>query len=348
MEKLIIYKNIQKYCAEIGKSYRYYLHKINELGTGFLILTEDKIFSSIITDGDLRRHMLQGKTLESIADWEGKKSCYSYITDGYDNSREILDRSDLRILPILSSSKEVMMLMTDRKLPSDTTGFIMAGGKGTRLKPLTDKLPKPLVKVAGKELIRYPISYLKKAGVEKIEISVNHMRQQIVDFIKNIQKNEEIELVCVVEKQPLGTAGSLWLSKFQNSGQLVCNADIITDFDLDKLVWAAMEHELDLVVACRKEVFSVPFGVIDTAISDENLIVGISEKPSFNFDVATGIYFFPAGVHDVTSGLTELNMPELINIYLEKGLKVGKVAFEGSWLDVGRIDQLEKARHLYG
>jgi NDP-sugar pyrophosphorylase family protein len=223
--------------------------------------------------------------------------------------------------------------------------IILAGGKGTRLRPFTTTLPKPLMPIGEHSILEIIIGQLKKAGITKITIAVNHMADLIMAFFGD-GKRFGIEIAYSMEDKPLGTVGPLKIIKNLPENFLVMNGDVMSDIDYADLITSHINSKALFTIATYKRDSLIDFGVLEINNETHQLSKFI-EKPTYHFDVSMGIYvmnrellnFVPK---DIPYGIDQL----AINL-LSKGESVHTFPFAGYWLDIGRPDDYDKANNDY-
>ena len=308
----------------------------------FVIDNNDKVIGSL-TDGDIRRALISGFTLKSEVDDICNKN-FERVQSINENSFLDLDyfrKKNLRIVPIIDADSRLINLIDLSKQQSviPVTAIIMAGGRGKRLSPLTDNIPKPLLKIANKYLIEHVILYLKKFGIKEIIISVNYLGDMIKNEIGNGAKYG-VSISYINENHPMGTAGSIALiDKFNSGSYLITNSDVITDINMLKMYKLHLENNSDLTVATNEYRVSIPFGVFDM---DNNRIISSVEKPTKSYKTNAGIYLVKA---DELKKIpkTFYNMTDVINDVIDKKGIISSYDIEGLWIDIGRPDDFEKA-----
>lgn len=218
---------------------------------------------------------------------------------------------------------------------------ILAGGKGTRLKPYTTVLPKPLVPVGEKAILEILISRLKKAGVTEIYICLNHFAEIIMAFFGNGERFG-IKINYSLEDKPLSTVAPIKLINDLPDNFLVMNGDLLTDLDFAELYNNHIESKALLTVSTFKRNVKVDFGVIDIDESNHQAI-GFREKPEYNFQVCMGVNVFNKKVLDLVPDNEAFGFDHLMYALLNKKEKINTFLYEGYWLDIGRPDDYEKA-----
>ncbi len=218
--------------------------------------------------------------------------------------------------------------------------IILAGGKGTRLSPFTDVIPKPLLPINGQALIEFQIRQLANAGFEQITICTHHMADYIANFLGGGERYG-IKLQYSKEKTALGTAGPLKLCRdFISTPVLVLNADILCGLRFDKIFKRAIEDKCDLGVVYKTHVSCSQFGHLDL---NGKLVLGVEEKPEVVQNVMAGIYVVSPVVVDLIPDSESFGMDALVMKGIANGKNVLGYQTEDHWLDVGRATDLDKA-----
>ena len=219
---------------------------------------------------------------------------------------------------------------------------IMAGGKGKRLMPLTENTPKPLLKVGNKPIIEYNTDLLASYGIKTINISVNHLSDQIISYFKeNNQHN--IDFNYLSEDKPLGTIGALKnTNELKNDTILVINADLLTNVNLEAIFNTFISKEADALIATVAYNVEIPH---DTVESENGIVTDLREKQSHTYNLNAGIYLFHKACLDFIPINTFFNATDLIEVLLAKGKKIINYPILDYWLDIGKHEDFEKAQH---
>lgn len=218
---------------------------------------------------------------------------------------------------------------------------IMAGGKGTRLKPFTITLPKPLMPVGEHPILAIVLKQLKDSGVNKVTIAVNHMAELIMAFFGNGEKFG-LELAYSIEDKPLSTVAPLKLIRNLPEHFLVMNGDILSDIDYRDFFQSHIASGAFLSIATYKRESKIDFGVLDLTEKRDH-IIAFREKPSLHFDVSMGIYAFNRNLLEHVPENEPFGIDNLVLCMLKKKLAVHSYPFSGYWLDIGRPDDYEQA-----
>ena len=327
------------------------LNRINALQTDPLVLfatdDEDRMVGTL-TDGDSRRALIAGRSLNDPVSLIVNRN-YRFLTDGVDydvRNLHVQRRMKVRLLPILDKEHHIIDIIDferyQTKLPIDAV--IMAGGKGERLRPLTEKTPKPLLKIGDKCIIDYNVDNLIHCGVEHISVTVNYLKEQIEAHYE--QPRDGIKIQTVREPQFLGTIGGLqFVSKFYHDTILLMNSDLFTNINFEDFYLHFEEHQADMSAVAIPYSISVPYGIFD--IDHKREIKGISEKPTYNYYANAGIYmirremlekYIPKDVY--------FNATDFMEKLISEGRKVIRFPLSGYWIDIGNKQEFQKAQDL--
>jgi NDP-sugar pyrophosphorylase family protein len=247
-------------------------------------------------------------------------------------------------VPVLDLNYQIVSILNLKKkksiLPIDAV--LMAGGKGMRLRPLTETLPKPLLPLGGKAIIDYNIETLISFGVDNIFVTVNYLREQIEEhFEKSV---DGIKIQCVREPQYLGTIGSvLYITSFKHDTVLIMNSDLFTNLDYEELYLHFQDNNADMSIVGIPYTISVPYGIFDL---EEDNIQGIKEKPSYNYYANAGIYLIKRELLNLIPENTFFDATDLIELLIANNYKVIRFPHTGYWIDIGKPEDYNKAKDL--
>jgi len=252
----------------------------------------------------------------------------------------------VRHIPLLNTNGIPEDLVTLEQLLPKTVppmrAVIMAGGFGSRLRPLTDEIPKPMLPVGGTPLMELTLSRIRNAGIRRVNVTTHYKPEKIIEYFGDGEKFG-LELKYVNEECPLGTAGSLALIEEAPEALLVINGDILTDTDFKAMLEFHQEHTASLTIAVRKYDFSVPYGVVE--IDGEVGVQKLVEKPTFSVFVNAGIYLLAPEVRPfIPRDGKRLDMTDLIAILLERKQRVISFPLHEYWLDIGQPDHYVQAQ----
>ena len=346
-------KNLSEFCVPQCTSILDAMAKLDANTTKIiLVLDADGRLNGTLTDGDVRRAMLAGITLEQPVDdlltLKAGSSIAVPVTApaGSDRATQLAILKDRGVfhLPLVDEEQRVVDLVTLGELaPAESPALnavIMAGGAGTRLRPLTEDLPKPMLPVGERPLMELIIQQLRQAGIKQVSLTTHYKKDVVVDHFGD-GSDFGVDIQYVDEDQPLGTAGALSRLPGSDDPLLVINGDILTRVDFRAMLDFHNEQHAEMTVAVRQHETPVPFGVVEI---DGVTITGISEKPVIKHLISAGIYLLdPSVCRDIPDG-RPYDMPELIGELLSQGRKVVSFPVREYWLDVGRPADYEQAQ----
>lgn len=298
-----------------------------------------------LTDGDIRRAIINGSGLSTPVA-EAMHTDFAYITSRDDISTlRVLRERDIILIPLLDERglvKEVIDLSSHRSfLPVDAV--LMAGGKGERLRPLTLETPKPLLKIGERAIIDRNIERLIDYGVTDISVTVNYLKQQLIQHYSQPIK-DEVRVNCVEEDRFLGTIGALTLVReFHNDTILVMNSDLLTDIDYEDFYLHFLEHGAMMSAAAIPYTISVPYGIFDL---DGRNIKGVTEKPTYNLYANAGIYLLRKEALKYIPKGKVFNATDLIDTLAADSQTVIRYPLTSLWIDIGTPEEYKKANDL--
>ena len=338
--------NNSKYTILENKTIKYALEKINSFETGmplilFVINSKAQVVASV-TDGDIRRGLVNGVKLEESVLSVANKN-YKYIKDLIDYKKiNEYKELDLKIIPYVNDNFELIDFIDLTKLKAllPIDAVIMAGGKGLRLKPYTNDIPKPMLELAGKPIIAHNVDRLISYGVRNIYISVNHLKEQIIDYFKDNYSKYNIQFI--EENSPLGTIGSIGLvDDFKNNDILVMNADVLTNIDFYDFYSNYKNHNDNMSIATFNIRINIPYAVLDTTDKKINSLI---EKPSYTYYSNAGIYLIQKEMLNYIPKNQKYDSTDLMEKLIEENKKVTHFPIRGYWLDIGNAQNYAKAQ----
>lgn len=324
---------------------------IGKQGSTLALVTDSEFrLLGLLSDGDIRRALLNHNDLNTSVESVMNRD-FKYV--GLDVTRAaVLDQIEalgVMHMPVVDSNGKVAAvhllneMIGQIKLPN--IAIIMAGGKGTRLKPLTDNLPKPMVKVAGRPILEHIILHLAGSNIRDIYISVNYLSEVIEDYFKD-GSSYGVNIHYLREDTPLGTGGALkLLPKTPENPIIVMNGDLVTQFDVERMLHHHVQSDYKLTIGAHDYCVNIPYGVINWD-EESNKVNYIEEKPDQHFLVNGGIYVIDPEILDLIEPDRNVPMTELIEKSLAKNYRVGAHLVEGDWVDVGHHQQLAAARGM--
>ncbi len=314
--------------------------------TLFAIDNDGRLIGSL-TDGDIRRALIAGYTTEDRASDIAFRNYIALNTGESPETRyHIVSKArDRRInlLPVIDNGMLVDILDL-RKIKSalPVDAVLMAGGRGERLRPLTLTTPKPLLKVGGKPIIDYNVESLMRYGVTDIYVTVNYLKQQIIDHFA--KSNWEGKVHCIEEPCRLGTMGSVALIDTLTHDQvIVMNSDLLTNIDFERLWRHHIDSGAALTMSTIPYTVSIPFAILRT---EGDKVIGLEEKPTFNHFANAGVYMIDRKVLQEIPKGEYLDAPDFVESLIAKGKKVSHFTIDGTWIDIGSPDDFRYANEV--
>jgi dTDP-glucose pyrophosphorylase/CBS domain-containing protein len=320
--------------------------RLDKAGTGALVLcTDGRTLCGLLTDGDIRRAILQGKSIDAPCVTIASRS--PVVAPRSLPSRDalqLMNQHDIHHLPVVDEENHVVEFLLRRDLVpdvrSDLSAVIMAGGFGKRLLPLTESVPKPMLPVGDRPLLELTIEQLRRSGIRDVDLTTHYLPECIVNHFGD-GVDFGVNLKYLKEDHPMGTAGGLKRMKRPDGTFLVINGDILTGVPFQEMLVYHRKHGAMLTVGVRKYDIQVPFGVVEC---EDVRITKLQEKPSFSFFINAGTYLLEPSVCDYIPEGRAFDMTDLMQKLIEAGQKVVGFPITEYWLDVGRHEDYQKAQ----
>lgn len=329
--------------------------EINSEKMAVVVSSDDKELFGTVTDGDIRRHILNGGSLEDSVHSVMNKEPITAIASMSDNFlRQLFIKNDVRGIPLVDDSNKFIKLIYKKNINNNEKIFdkrtfgaaiIMVGGEGMRLRPLTLDTPKPMLEINGISLLERQINKLKSIGVPIIYLAVNYLKDVVKDYFGN-GENYGVNIQYINETMKLGTAGALSLIPDFNFNQpvLVINGDILTTSDYSHIYHFHLDHKADMTVTAKDYHIEIPYGVIQY---EGVKIKSIEEKPSQRFFCNAGIYVLSAQIINNINSIKFLNMTDIIDQCINDGKNVLVFPLHEYWSDIGTVQDLKAARSIF-
>jgi dTDP-glucose pyrophosphorylase len=311
-----------------------------------LAVDPDGRLVGLVTDGDLRRALLRGATLEDpLAPALTRDFLALTPQDGRAAALELMRARRIDAVPVVDGGGRAigLHLLQEFLAPVSRPNWavIMAGGQGRRLRPLTEEIPKPMLPVAGRPIIERLVLHLVGFGLRRIFVAVNYLGEVIEGHLGDGSRFGA-DLEYLREDSPLGTAGALGLlPEAPSEPVLLLNGDLVTSADLGGLLDAHTASGYHATIGIRRYLHTVPFGCIER---DGDRVLRMDEKPTLEREVNSGMYVLDPGVVGRVVPGQRLDTPDLISDLLAAGDPVGAFEIEDEWIDVGQREQLAAAR----
>ena len=340
-------RKIENYCVSTDSIIKDVIKVLNDLPGKIVIVTDtNNVVVGTITDGDIRRALLDGKFMSSLAQ-EVMNVKFIFLNECYTKKQayDLFLKHSIKQIPVLDDNKTLVTIVFSNEIKTknqrkENYVIIMAGGKGKRLGKITTKCPKPMLLVNNKPIIEHIIDRMRLFGFSKYLIAVNYLKERVKSYLGNGQ-DKGINIKYIEEEKFLGTAGSLSLLELNTDlPVIVLNGDVLSLVNFDELLNYFRLSESYATVCAREHSTKIPYGVIQT---NENNVTGILEKPDHSCYVNAGIYVFNPKFQNFLDHGIHCDMPELINKLIGANCKVNYFPIHEYWLDVGLPETLMKA-----
>jgi dTDP-glucose pyrophosphorylase len=309
-----------------------------------LVVDEENHLLGTVTDGDIRRALINEKSLDTlVSDIMFKTPTTVPANTARAKVLKLMDEKELFSVPLIEDGKVVGLETLHRAIHQAkyrNPVFLMAGGFGTRLRPLTDNCPKPLLKVGDKPILEIVLMNFIRAGFENFFISTHYLPEMIRDYFGNGEK-WGVSINYVHEVEPLGTGGALGLlpENLPDLPIIMMNGDVLTKVNIEKLLEFHNKQNASATMCVREYEYQVPFGVIQ---SEGHIIKSMVEKPTHRFHVNAGVYVIGRNIIESVNKNEYIDMPSLLERHLEN--RVLMYPFHEYWLDIGRMDDFNRAQ----
>lgn len=322
------------------------LQKLNELAADAILFVVDeqrKLIGSL-TDGDVRRGFLRGLTFENKVQDFIQPNPKHLQRNNYSIDKVIEYRKlNFKVLPVVDEQMHVINVINFRVsksyLPVDAV--VMAGGRGERLKPLTDTLPKPMLVIGDKPIIRYNLDRLITFGIDDIWVSVRYLKEKIQEYLGDgAELGARIQYIH--EDEPLGTIGAVSkVDDFKHDYVLVTNSDLLTSLDYEHFFLDFIRQDADLAVVTIPYQVSIPYAVLET---NNASITSFKEKPTYTYYSNGGVYLMKRAMLKHIPKDAFFNATDLMEKLIKQRARVISYPLVGYWLDIGKPDDFEKAQ----
>ena len=334
------------------------MRQMDENDCKSLLVTKEGEYYSLISIGDIQRRILSKGSLNyKVGEVLRNKITVGKTTDTTAAVRDLMEEKRIELLPILDEQGKLndVIFWRERyerkqkksKLLGNIPVVIMAGGKGTRLKPITDVIPKPLVPLGGKPMVETIIDSFCEEGACNFYLSVNYKADFIKFHFDSIQ-NKSYQVHYFKEPQPLGTAGSLRLLKDTiQTTFFVSNCDIIIDQDYKDILQYHKANNNELTAVATIKEYNIPYGTME--ISEKGLLTKLTEKPNLTYYVNAGVYILePHLLDEIPEEEGLFHITHLMEQIMAREGKVGVFPVsEGAWMDIGNWKEYDKSQSSF-
>lgn len=328
------------------------MKQIDRNSRGIVFVCKEKQLSGVLTDGDIRRYIIgNGDLSNKVGEIVNRKAHYKFDTEQC-NYRYYMKEHDITALPILNKNREIVRIeflydrLREKKEKLNMPVVIMAGGKGTRLKPYTQVLPKPLIPVGNKTILEHIMDRFEEFECRHFDLIVNYKKNFIKAFFLDCDNDRDVSFYN--EEEFLGTGGGLRLLKgVYNDTFFVSNCDILIEEDYGKMIEYHKSQKNIITMVCAMKNVEIPYGTIQ--MSKGGSVEKISEKPVFPLMTNTGLYIVEPEFLDKIPPNTFIHITDIIQKCIDEGERVGAYPIsEEAWLDMGQMEELEKMRSRIG
>lgn len=328
------------------------LKQMDAMKTKLLLVLDGEKFCSLLSIGDIQRAIIGNVSMDTPV--ESILRDKVNVANAEDSRERIISRMKERrndFMPIVDEERNIVDVIfwedissykeTRIKNQFNLPVVIMAGGQGTRLRPLTNILPKPLIPIGEQTMVEDIMDRFVDCGCEKFYMSVNYKADVIKNYFEQ-QASKQYDITYFQEDKPLGTAGSLHLlSEKINDTFFVSNCDIIIDDDYSEILRYHRENENEITIVAAIKNISIPYGTLET--KEEGLLSGIKEKPSYTFKINTGMYILEPHLLEEIPKDEFYHITFLIEKLCNANRRVGVYPInEGSWTDIGNWEEYMK------
>lgn len=348
--------DIHKFIVEENISIMETMKRIDAGARGVAFVCRGMKLCAVVTDGDVRRYILRGGDLENPVSEIAHDNPVCLMTGEESKSGELMRKYFITAVPIVNSGKEIVDIrFWQEEIPAEkkiarrslkVPLVIMAGGKGQRLKPYTDILPKPLIPVGDKTITEHIMERFAEYDCNHVMMIVNYKK----NFIKAYFGDNEVrrDIIFIEEQDYLGTGGGLnLLSGRMKSTFFMSNCDILINADYAEILDYHKQSGNIITMVCARKKFEIPYGTI--SLTQDNQIMEIKEKPCFDFLVNTGFYVIEPSFLENIPQNTFAHITDVIKNCIQNGDRVGSYLIrEEDWMDMGQFDELEKMKTRLG
>ena len=310
------------------------------------VVNDDGVMVGTLTDGDIRRGLINGSNVQDPVSTVMHTS-FKFLREGDDEAKMLKEYRQQLIyfVPVLDAAGHIIRICDLVKhhniLPIDAV--LMAGGKGDRLRPRTDKMPKPLLPVGGKAIIDHNVERIISYGIDHIHVTVNYLAEQIEAHFR--EPVNGVMVRTVREPDFLGTIGSIrYVEEFHNDTILVMNSDVFTNINLEDFYLHFKEYDADMSVAAVPYSVQVPYGIFQ--LEGKRGISGLVEKPTYDYYANSGIYLIRKSALELIPEGRVFHGTDLIEALIAQHRKVIRFPLNGTWIDIGNPQEYKRANEL--
>ncbi len=339
-------RNFEEHLILSKSSIKQALVQLTKLGIDIILFVVDdsnRLIGSV-TDGDVRRGLINGISIDKPVNGIIQANP-RYIKKGERDIQKIIQyrNENFKVIPVIDDDNRVVNVINFGQILSylPVDAVIMAGGRGQRLMPLTESIPKPMLNVGDKPIIEHNLDRLSLYGIDDFWITVNYLSEQIENHFGN-GADRNVNISYIREDKPLGTIGSVSkINNFKHDYVLITNSDILTNLDYEHFFLEFLKQDADLGVVTIPFQINIPYAVLET-VNDR--VIKFEEKPTYTYHSNGGIYLVKKSILDLLPEDAFYNSTDLMERLIKDGKKVFSYTLLGYWLDIGSLNDYEKAQ----
>lgn len=339
---------LSDYIVNVDSTILQTMEKIDKNSKGMVYVAAERVLQGVVTDGDIRRFLLQQGDLKENILAVANICPLSLKIGEEEKAKELMLSRDVRSIPILDEKGKIVKIcfrdkiVENKKEELDIPVVIMAGGKGTRLYPYTQILPKPLIPIGEKTITEHIMERFQRYNCNKFTMIVNYKKHFIKSYFDDNEQAGKVDFI--EEKEFLGTGGGLkLLSGRFDTPFFMTNCDILIEEDYADIIKYHKKNHNIVTMVCAVKNMVIPYGTVE--MSEDNRVIGLREKPELSFITNTGFYILEPEFIDKIPENTFIHITEIIQQCIEEGLNVGVYKIhEDKWLDMGQLEELERMK----
>lgn len=321
------------------------MEQLKIINIDLFVVNKQGVLLGSLSDGDIRRSILKGESLNVSVTQSMNTNCkYTRTMILSDIEKSMLKEKQIRFIPVVDESYIIRNIIDMEQYVGEipVTAVIMAGGRGERLRPMTDDCPKPLLVIGDKPIIEHNIDRLRKFGVKNVVISINYLGDMLYDYFGD-GSEKEMDISYVREDKPLGTAGAIGLiDKIEDEYILVMNSDLLTNIDFADFFNDFIHANADMAVAATSYQVDIPYAVLE--VDDSKQVLSLKEKPRYTYYSNAGIYLLKSELKQRIPYNEFYNITDLMENVIDSGKKLITFPILGYWLDIGKMPDYKKAQ----
>lgn len=348
---------LKKYIVQEKTTILDTMRQIEEGGNGIAFVCRGLKLLAVVTDGDIRRHILRNGSLKQEIVSIARAQYISLPIERVEEAVSVMRRESIMAVPIINNTGEIVEVKFLRDIMG-TVGVravkaqlqiplvIMAGGKGTRLRPYTDILPKPLIPIGDRTVTEHIMDRFEEYGCRQIYMIVNYKKNFIKAYFNDNEKERNITFV--EEHEYLGTGGGLkLLSGLFHSSFFMSNCDVLIRADYEEILNFHKKNHNIITMVCAQKSFGIPYGTVQ--FDQESRVIGMEEKPCFHYNVNTGLYVIEPKFLDKIPENNPAHITDVIARCISEKERVGCYLIQDdAWMDMGQLDELERMKEKMG